>query len=88
MGGRGGGAMTHHLLMPAEAVCAAGKLLGSIGFTTMQYLPANLGEAISQPVTCQPDHSGLLMCILRKVSLCWETEKVVSIAQSKSTEVG
>lgn len=88
MGGRGGGAVTHHLLMPAEAVCAAGQLLGSIGFTTAQYLPANLGEAISQPVTCQPDHSSLLMWILRKVSACWETEKVMGISQSKSTELG
>lgn len=88
MGGRGGGAMTHHLLVSAEAVHAAGQLLGSIGFTTMQYLPANLGKAISQPVTCQPDHSGLLMWILRKVSLCWETEKVRGILQSKSTGLG
>ena len=68
MGGRGGGAVTHRLLLPTEAVWEAGKLLGSIGLTATQDLPTNLGEAISQPVTCQPDHSSLLMWILRKVS--------------------
>lgn len=88
MGGKGGGAMTHHLLMPTKAVLEAGKLLGSIGFTAMQYLPTNLEEAISQPVTYQPDHSSLLMWILRKVSPCWETEKVMGISPTKLHRTG